>query len=471
MKETKNNPRLIFIIIMDAVRPDHLSIYGYPRTTTPNLDKFLNDSIIFTDASSTSSWTPPAHASLISGLYPHQHKCYGDNFKLTQGIRYLPEILKAKNYYTLAISLTPYLSEQTGYRELFSDFIELWKKRPSWGISSMIKSKLFNLFNGSDNKTFESIDLIKKWIKKTSSDTPKFVFVNLITAHNPYKAPRKWNKKFLDELPGNYNKEIVKRLRDSGGYEFLSGKISADETDWEAVKIFYDQEIAYLDFQLGELFKFLKKENLFDPSEIFLLSDHGEIFGNHNLAYHTFGLYEELIKIPLIYKQRNSKGGARSNKPVSIIDIFPTILNSDKEFLNHDIHGYNLNKFQDIPDDRLRYFEFGKPGSIFKTIKKRNPDADISSLDYNFISVKKGNNKLLIKYKAEESLKFLYDIKADPGEEINLYTEKKEIASELEVELNKVFEIRNKNSNPEDSDLKKLGEKGLKKRLEDLGYL
>ena len=466
-----SKPRVIFIVIMDAVRPDHLSIYGYPRMTTPNLAKFLNDSIIFTDAASSSSWTPPAHASLISGLYPYQHKCYGDNFKLNPEIRYLPDILKLKGYSTLSISLTPYLSEQTGYKELFSDFIELWKKRPSWGISSMIKSKLFNLFNGSDNKTFESIDLIKKWIKRTSSDTPKLVFVNLITAHNPYFAPRKWNKMFLDKLPENYNKEIVKKLRDSGGYEFLSGKISPEKPDWDAVKLFYDQEIAYLDFQLGELFKFLKKENLFDPSEIFLLSDHGEIFGSHDLAYHTFGLYEELINIPLIYKQRYSKGSARSNKPVSIIDIFTTILNSDKELLNYDLHGYDLNKFQDIPDDRLRFFEFGKPGSIFNAIIKRNPDADISLFDYNFVSVKKENYKLLIKYNEEERLEFLYDINKDPGEEVNLYTEKKTIANGLEVELNKVIEIRNKNLNPEDSDLKKLGEKGLKKRLEDLGYL
>ncbi|MDD3627677.1 MAG: sulfatase, partial [bacterium] len=360
----RGNKRLVFVIIMDATRPDHLSLFGSKRDTTPNLVRHLSNSLIFRNAYSTTSWTPGAHASIISGLYLHQHGCYGDSFDLKPGIQYLPKILTEQGYATLGISLTPYLSEQTGYKKMFTHFIELWKKRPTWGIISDFKSKLYNICNGSDNKVFESVLLMKKWLKMTSDQNNRFIFINLITAHNPYKAPGKWKKLFLDSKIKNYDEDRVKHLSDSGGYEFLSGKISATEEDWEMVKTFYDQEIAYMDFRLGEFFEFLKNENLFDSSEIFLTADHGEAFGKHDLAYHTFGLYEDLIKIPLIYKPSNFRDGINVEKPVSLIDIFTTILQDTDYKQNSMYQTFDLKKYSEIPEERIRFFEFGRPKSI-----------------------------------------------------------------------------------------------------------
>lgn len=461
--------RLIFLIILDAVRFDHLSIYGYSRSTSPGLEKFLKDSIIFKNAHSTSSWTPPAHASMVTGQYPHRHGVFGNNIKLPENLSVLAEILQNKGFLSLGLSLTPYLSFKTGYNRGFSEFIELWNDIPSWGRFISLRSRLFNLLNGTDNRTFEKIHLIRKWLAQTPDSRDRFVFVNFIAAHNPYHPPRAWRKKFIPESGEKINQGVVKDISGTGGYSYLSSNRFVSEKEWDLIKLNYDREIAYLDYRLSQLFESMKADKIFDSSEIFILSDHGEVFGEHHLSYHGFGLFEPLIRIPLIYKPAGTQNLAESGQPVSVIDILPTILN--RLHISHHLPGYDLSECSSIPDDRPLIFEFGIPEALFDSVRKRNPDADLKKFYYNFIGVKQNNCKLILKYKGDKTHEYFFNLQNDPGETVNLIEENIPEKRELRMILDKVKSSRESFQTESQTGIQDLNEDGLRDRLKDLGYL
>lgn len=293
----------VIVILVDTLRADHLSLYGYERSTSPNLDKLAEESLVFSRAISTASWTPPGTTSVLSGLYPTTHTnqppkrlttaAHLGN-KIPPEVKLLPVILKEQLYQTAALTSNPWITEEFGFDRGFDRFY----------YSKHIDAK--NLIERS-KKT------IDRFLQ--NSDTPFFLYLHLIDPHAPYTAHSEFP--FQGKLSrGNYSEEAM-------------GDINA-----------YDSEIAFTDFHLGRLFDYLKSKGLYEDSIIVVVSDHGEAFHEHGITGHGFNLHIEEVHVPLIIKGIGKTGFV--TEAVSQVDIVPTLLDKLKIAAPYALDGISL---------------------------------------------------------------------------------------------------------------------------------
>jgi arylsulfatase A-like enzyme len=348
----KNQPNII-LIVMDAVRPDHLSCYGYHRNTSPNIDRLATQGVVYENAFSTAEWSYPSHASLFTGKYPSFHKTLGKDILLHQENVTIAEILRSKGYHSLGVSGNDLLSPLNGFDKGFHDYVvfDIPFKRSLQSLAQFLKRNprnvLRTLISGLDGYTFLNIETMKQFVR--TSEEPFFLFTNLYNCHAPYNPPRPFKKAFCPELqrlplallelvhymlfthPGGklpgYNMRKLNQLADDHGqFAFIAQHLEASAEEWDVIKSWYDGEIRYLDQQLGHLIDLCKRQGVFDNTLWIICSDHGENFGDHNLASHQFCLYDSLLHIPLIMAYPEViPPRTRITNLVSTIDILPTI--------------------------------------------------------------------------------------------------------------------------------------------------
>jgi len=121
----------LLIIVMDTARCDHFGCYGHMRPTTPNVDAMAHESVQFQRAYSSAPWTPPAHASLFTGMYNSKHGVYHGHVYLENTYSTLAEVLGAEGYRTIVFSNNPWVSEVTKITRGFEEAVEKWEKQKS----------------------------------------------------------------------------------------------------------------------------------------------------------------------------------------------------------------------------------------------------------------------------------------------------------------------------------------------------
>jgi arylsulfatase A-like enzyme len=263
----------IVVYLVDTLRADHLGIYGYERETSPRLDAFAKDAMIFDRAYSTSSWTKPATASLLTGLAPARHGANSRSDALDARAVTLATLLKSRGYHTVAFVTNPNVLPAWGFDRGFDKFFD---------IESVARSARADRVG----------ELVMQYLEK-APDGPRFLYIHTRDPHGPYDPPAPYDQRF------------------SGGDEIAG----------------YDGEIAFSDFHFGELLDRLRAMGRYDESAIVFLSDHGEEFEEHGNTGHGKTLYEELVRIPLLLKLPGRRGrGQRCAAPIQIIDVVPTLL-------------------------------------------------------------------------------------------------------------------------------------------------
>jgi arylsulfatase A-like enzyme len=302
----------ILLIIMDAARADHFSCYGYHRPTTPNIDRLAAESLRFTQAVSTSSWTLPSHASLFTGLLPFEHGTHAQHTWLIDRIPTLAELLRMKGYRTAGYTDNPFIDESKNMTRGFDNFEPLWADS---GSTSKRKIKHTDRINA----------LARQFIKGDSaSGNPFFIFINYMDVHTPYNPPEPYQSTFLG-ADRNVSPQI-----DSVNHEpHLVNKkqIVLSDSDYEVLRNLYDGSILYLDSKIEELIAYLKDKGLFENTLIIVTSDHGEVFGEYGLFTHGHYVYRPLVHIPLIIHHPGLTGPpAVRHTPVSLTDVFYTIM-------------------------------------------------------------------------------------------------------------------------------------------------
>ena len=280
----------IVLISVDCLRPDHMRLYGYWRDTTPNLDAFAQDSIVFETASAASSWTLPSHMSMLTGLTPSFHAVSRER-KLATSIPYLPQILSKAGYEIDGIVSGAYLSPSFGFERGFHNYRVLTDR------AQQVVDAALGLLQRTEGRDF-------------------FLFVHLFDPHWRYLPPEDFVERFgprPPQLEALLNK-VIERQPPSG------------PEDIEHLKTLYDGEIAYVDRELGRLLDWLRVQGLYQDSLIIVTSDHGEAFYEHGYWQHSETLYEEMTRVPLIVKLPGNSGHRGVETPVSHVDIFATIL-------------------------------------------------------------------------------------------------------------------------------------------------
>lgn len=481
--ETSNN---ILLVVLDAVRADHVSAYGYDRPTTPTIDQLADDGVLFEHAFSNSNWTGTAHAAMFTGLLPSQSGIYGANQSFSSDIRTLPERLHDAGYRTFAVSAGAHIRRERGYHRGFDTFKETYRIRPSRGFirtfltdPSMRRQTAYSLTRGPDKKTLYKFDALKRWIAE-DKETPFFAFINAKTAHNPYNPPRPYKSMFCDEL-NRPRYEFVERLMEALGqqgqqieggdiervrslsreFPVIGGAFEPTEAEWEIVRAWYDGAIRCMDDRLGDLLGWLDGEGMLEDTCVIVTADHGELFGEHGLEKHNYSAYEPLLHVPLVIKAPGCEGCVRIESQVSLIDLFPTLLEfADIRPPKSDVAA-SLIPFDDGKYHEYTFAEIGRKPA--KPIRRHHPEFDASEYGVPTQVVRNDTYKLI---RTGNNDRELFEWKDDPDEERDLSCERQDIVEQLESVLEETLGPLIDEERRETVD-----DPRLKRQLEDLGYL
>ena len=293
----------VVLIVMDAVRADHLSCYGYNKPTTPFLEELAGNGVLFEGAFASAPWTPPSHASLFTGTYPSRHGVdVNENLYLGEENTTLAQILATTGYRTFAILPDAHLSSARGFHRGFNDYVEMFRL-PHFKLDfGIIETSARSLLLGRDKRSSLINKLVKRWLTDNAvRDIPFFAFINYKTAHNRYQSPWPFRRRFEIKPAATQDKKKLDYFSEAGGYSYMAGKFDMSEEDLAVVRSRYDGAMACIDHRIRDLVQFLKAQDPYDDTLIIVTADHGENFGEHRLAYHLFCLYDSLIRVPLIF--------------------------------------------------------------------------------------------------------------------------------------------------------------------------
>lgn len=404
------DPNILFIVI-DALRYDSLSITGYRRNgrkTTPNIDELSKHSTFYTEAIATGPSTNHSQTSLMTGLYPSNMDYAGAHTELKDKTSTLAEDLKQEGYSTLGIH-TAMLNRDEAFGRGFDEYYEA-VNMPKFKLEKdYITSGVYNLLLGKDSRTRHKNRILRRYIGNEEHH-PFFSYICYTNTHNPYRATRKFRKKFERDVEKDMNEELIDYISGPGSPNRAiaeSGGLSEDERD--VIRSRYDAGLAYLDYRLGRLFSYMKEQGIYDDTMIIVTSDHGELFGEDGLFYHALSTRQELLHVPLIVKEPNQEEGEVVEEPVSLIDLYPTILEKagidleDVEFdgkaLTEEAERIPLSEMASPKKERISDLKERGVENPEKFDKGKKIAQD---RDFKLVKTSKGGKKLIDKASGEE---------------------------------------------------------------------
>ena len=291
----------VFILLIDACQAKHLHLYGYPRETSPDMERFARDGVVFENAYANASYTRSSVRSLLSGQFPERSGAgnltrVGENRQLV-----IPEFLKIKGYRTAIFTSAVTISPTFGFTRGIDDYIPFTGELVKW------KERRFDF------------DRFSTWLKRPE---PLFAYFHFIEPHLPIVAPPPYLDMFKARpgLPRQQRliNQVVRSGRSGRAYSPVEVQDVCDD---------YDSTIAYIDNEIGKTLERIRRSGLYDESLIVVLSDHGEAIYEHGAWGHSTNVFEETTHVPLIAKfpsSLNLKGRVRTL--VQLTDIFPTLV-------------------------------------------------------------------------------------------------------------------------------------------------
>jgi arylsulfatase A-like enzyme len=325
---SQNRPNVVFILI-DALRADHLPMYGYSRQTAPNLTAFAQRGMTFTHMYAQAASTRPSVATIFSSLYPIVHKANENRDFLSDGITVLPEILRANGYKTFAVSANANVSPTFGYAQGFDEF-RVWKTESSFRITMMGRLAEDLLETGRLARLLgERADIVPQaaaitdstlaWVASQGRKQPMFLYVHYIDPHDPYRPPAPYDKVF------DYRRNPPRRLGDVDPLALLPDWQDKDHIG--QILDQYDGEILYADNHIGRLLQGLEKAGVLDNAMVIVTADHGEEFYEHGKDRHGKSAYEEVLRVPFIVSWPGKIAPSSTSADlVGLIDVMPTLL-------------------------------------------------------------------------------------------------------------------------------------------------
>ena len=314
---TPNGPNVLLIIV-DALRADHLSTYGYNLPTSPELTRWASSGALFENAVAPSSWTLPSHASILTGRYPTEHHAGEDDWRLDNRFPTLGEIFEKNGYRTAAFSGNFLLfCRRVGFGRGFQHFEDgsLIERLVETNLGRRIHNRLavWHLIEdvpGRQNAADISNNALR-WIK--SDRRPFFVTVNYFDVHEPFMPPRSYF------------------------HRFSSARAPLNQYDWppdirlppdqlQELVAAYDASIAYVDDQLGQFLSELDRRGILKNTVVVITSDHGQEFQEHGYLFHGHSLYWQVIHSPLVILGPGVATNLRIPTPVELQSLPATLL-------------------------------------------------------------------------------------------------------------------------------------------------
>ncbi len=316
------SPNVLFIVL-DTVRAESLSLYGYGRATTPNLDRFAARGVVFDRALSTSPWTLPSHGGMFTGRFPHELS--GDwMVPIDDTHPTLAEALGTRGYLTAGfIANTTFCGAEFGLARGFAHYedhrasLGSVLKSTSIGGVTLQTTQLPQAFGTQSRAGLKDAvavnDSFLRWLEQQEPGRPFFAFLNYYDAHAPYALPDQVAPRFSTTRPRG---DIWSRRLDAW-----------QPHEVQELNDAYDEAIAQLDHDLGTLLEELERRGTLDDTLVIVTANHGEQFGEHGLLEHANSLYLPLLHVPLVVVYPGHvPAGRRVEAMVSLRDLPATVL-------------------------------------------------------------------------------------------------------------------------------------------------
>jgi choline-sulfatase len=389
----------IVVVLLDTVRQDALGCYGNPLSPTPAMDAVAGEGVRFTQAVSTSGWTLPAVASLLTGTWPSIHGAVGRGTRLRPIRDELPtaaEVLNRHGFKTLAFTNAAFVSPMLRLDRGFDIFDHRFT------------------YNQDTRRADETITTAVGVLRDHRSQST-FSLIHLFDAHLDYDPPAAYRSLYTggreDPLPPLTSADCLDMQTDAG-------RNPPSQADIDYIRGVYQGEVRFVDTQIERLIEQLKALGIYDRTTLIITADHGEEFWDHGGFEHGHTLYDELIRIPLIIRFEESAGiSARViDQQVRILDIMPTVL---------DLLG--IDKPESFAGESLLPLIRGESGE--------NRGAFAESLLYGPRKLAWRDAKYKYIYHGEGDGGELYDWTEDPAEQTDLSEAYPEVAQQLRHEL------------------------------------
>jgi arylsulfatase A-like enzyme len=390
------NP-LVIVYLVDTLRADHTTPYGYPRETTPQLKAFARDAVLFEEAMAHASWTKPSVASLMTSRLPSRHRAVQLRDPLDSGQVTLAEMLDAKGFATGAVIANSVIyAADANFQQGFEVFLGLHGEEGRR--SKVVDTRLVV------DQALEFVD--------SRRGLPTFLYVHTMDPHVPYAPPPPFDTMF--------------EPRASPGHPGLDPRSDFKEPlDRERLIAQYDGDIAYGDQQFGRFIDELKKRGVYDDALIFFVADHGEEFQDHGEWLHGKSVFDELIHVPLIVKFSGKRGaGSRVRQMVALSDVLPTVLEA-----------LDLK----VPDPPAIV---GRPlqGVAFGNAPEPPVVSEISHRGFVSTGIRTGVAKYVRRF-APQADELFFDLAGDPKETRNLIDQKPEALRRLRSAVEATMQV------------------------------
>ncbi len=408
----------ILLLVLDTVRAWNLSVSGYARPTTPELERFARQAVRFDRAIATAPWTLPSHATMFTGRYPRELWADWEEPRLDPTPPTLAGVLRANGYVTGGfVANFGVTSYESG---LDRGFVTYRDYRVSWAALLIYSSlgryfamspdvrRLVGYYDWLDRKGAPEVNAeVLHWLNR-EKNRPFFAFVNYFDAHLPYLPPAPYDTIFGARRP-------PPRLRYWMNGADIVDKSALTPGEAQIELNAYDGALRFLDGQVGALLDSLRSRRLLENTIVVVTSDHGEQFGEHGLYDHGNSLYLPLLHVPLLIAWAgHTPRDTNVAQPVSLRDLPATLIDLAGLSGAPSLPGTSLARFW----DRRRFADTTSTSPLWSLVRPAprpgghypTAEGELRSLvwgDYHFIRNGDG---------AEE----LYDIARDPKETMNL---------------------------------------------------
>jgi arylsulfatase A-like enzyme len=329
-----NDEPFICFLLIDALRADHLSCYGYERNTTPEIDTIAKDGVIFENCFSQSSWTRPSVSSILTGFPVTGHHVTTTLSKLPPDAYTLPEALKDAGYTTVGCSGTYVVSRRSNLDQGFDVFIDYERRGFLEACVPTIGSKVFDeiytfylsrvgrvVLNNKGEVAegalfqYEQVVFILRFLNRN----PVFVYIHTMEPHAPYAPSPRFRGSF-----GHFE----------GGPRTGDAPDTTSEEPLERTIQKYDCSVRQNDYAIGVFYGVLEEKGFLDNALMIITADHGEELRERGSLGHALTVYIESVHVPLIVMDTREKSPHyRYRGIVGLTDLTPTIIEwSDVSF-------------------------------------------------------------------------------------------------------------------------------------------
>jgi len=428
-------PRVV-LISLDTVGAEYLGAYGDPQARTPVLDQFMKRAALFSDVSVAEPFTLTSHITMLTSLYPG-----AQGVNLTQGLRLdritLAEVFRNQGYETGGFSTSSWLDPIFGFDQGFAYY------------SNTVRATADEV----NRDAFRWIQLFRR--------RPFFVFLHYYDAHSdpgrwPYDAPDPYPALFEVGLPGTFD---GCRGADCATWLLLKvdqGLVSLTPAETASIRGFYYASIAWLDAQIGQLFRKLAELDLWEEAIIVITADHGEQMLQHGGTMHDH-LYQEVLRVPLAIRVPAVAAGRIISAPVQSIDLAPTLLSAAGLPVPADFQGRDL-----APSLTGGAIEVAPRFSVSSSLPG-------TMLIPGYV-IEHSGRKLIVRA-GNDGPEQLYDTINDPGEMNPLNSDAAPETAQLRETLQTWIEDNLLDANESSSDGAPLLDQAAQEELRALGYL